>query len=234
MNPATLLSLQVSEATEVPASGGDAWWDKAWTTGFFKQPVRGRAWLGYQGLRGDQQADRKYHGGPEKAACVYAVEHYPAWREALQLPELAAGAFGENFTAQGLLETGVCIGDVYQIGEARVQVSQPRQPCWKLARRWRIKDLTTQVEQTGRTGFYFRVLHHGWVEAGERIALLERPFPGLTIARANDVMHHRKEDYTAARELASCPLLSASWKDSLWLRAESQKAPDTQARTQPE
>lgn len=232
MNTATLLSIQVSDVTEVCATGSDAWWDKAWTTGFYKRPVRGRVWLGYQGVRGDQQADRRYHGGADKAVCVYAAEHYPVWRETLQLPELAPGAFGENFTVQGLLETGVCIGDAFQIGAARVQVSQPRQPCWKLARRWRIKDLTAQVEQNGKTGFYFRVLQHGWVEAGERFELLERPFPALTIAHANEVMHHRKEDFTTARELAACPLLSASWKDSLWLRAECAIAEDTATRTQ--
>ncbi|MGC3957133.1 MAG: MOSC domain-containing protein [Verrucomicrobiota bacterium] len=232
MSAATLLSIQVSDVTEIPAGGSDAWWDKSWTTGFYKRPVRGRVWLGYQGLRGDQQADRKYHGGADKAVCVYAGEHYPTWREMLKLPEIAHGAFGENFTVQGLLETGVCIGDIFQIGAARAQVSQPRQPCWKLARRWRIKDLTAQVEQNGRTGFYFRVLQHGWVEAGERFELLERPFPEWTIARANEVMHHRRSDFAAARTLASCPLLSASWKDSLWMRAENSEAADTSTRTQ--
>jgi len=232
MNAATLLSVQVSDVTEIPASGSDAWWDKAWTTGFYKRHVNGRVWLGYQGLRGDQQADRRYHGGADNAVCVYAVEHYPTWREALKLPEMTHGAFGENFTVKGLLEDEVCIGDVYQIGEARVQVSQPRQPCWKLARRWRIKDLTAQVEQNGKTGFYFRVLQHGWVEAGDHVELLERLFPELTIAHANDVMHHRKEDFAVARELAACSLLSASWKDSLWLRAENQRAADSSERTQ--
>ena len=231
MKPSQLLSIQVSPVSEIATTGGDAWWDKPWTTGFYKQNVAGRIWLGYEGLRGDQQADRKHHGGAEKAACVYAVEHYPAWRDSLKLAEMAHGAFGENFTVQGMVEAEVCVGDVFQIGAARVQVSQPRQPCWKLARRWRIKDLTTQVEQTGRTGFYFRVLHHGWVEAGETLELLERPFPRLTIAHANGVMHHRKEDFAAAAELAMCPLLSASWKDSLWQRAENQKAADALDRT---
>ena len=231
MNPPSLLSIQLSVVTEIAATGSDAWWDKAWTTSFYKRPVAGKLWLGYEGLRGDQQADRRYHGGVDKAVCVYAAEHYPAWRETLALPEMAHGAFGENFTVQGLTETEVCIGDVFRIGSARVQVSQPRQPCWKLARRWRIKDLTAQVEQNGRTGFYFRVLQHGWVEAGELFERLERPFPRFTIAHANEVMHHREDDYAAAAELASCPLLSASWKDGLWLRAENRQAADTSART---
>jgi len=231
MKPATLLAIQISTVSEIAATGSDAWWDKPWTTSFYKQTIAGRIWLGYEGLRGDQQADRKHHGGVDKAVCVYSAEHYPSWRESLRLAEMAHGAFGENFTVQGLLETEVCIGDVFHIGTARVQVSQPRQPCWKLARRWRIKDLTARVEQSGRTGFYFRVLKHGWVEAGERFELVERSFPKLTIAHANEVMHHRKEDFAAATELAMCPMLSASWKDSLWLRAESKLVTDTSART---
>ena len=166
---------------------------------------------------------RLHHGGPQGAKPKAEV----GWRESLNIGEMVHGAFGENFTVQGMLEADVCVGDVFQIGPARVEVSQPRQPCWKLARRWRIKDLTAQVEQTGRTGFYFRVLHHGWVQAGDRFELVERSFPQFTIAHANNVMHHWKEDFTAARELASCPKLSASWKDSLWLRAENHKAADT-------
>ncbi len=232
MTPATLLSIQISGVTEIIGTGTDAWWDKPWTTAFYKRQVDGRIWLGYEGLRGDQQADRKHHGGVDKAVCVYGAEHYPGWRDSLNLAEMAHGAFGENFTVQGMAEADICIGDVFQIGAVRVEVSQPRQPCWKLARRWRIKDLTAQVEQTGRTGFYFRVLQHGWVHAGERFERVERPFPKLTIAHANDVMHHRKDDFAAARELALCPKLSASWKDSLWLRAENQNAADALNRTQ--
>ena len=231
MEPALLLSLQIAPVTSIDATGSEAWWDQPWTSGFHKQTVAGRVWLGYEGLRGDQQADRRHHGGVEKAVCVYPAEHYPGWRESLRLPEMAYGAFGENFTVQGLLEPDVCIGDVFQIGGARVQVSQPRQSCWKLARRWRIKDLTAQAEQSGRTGFYFRVLQHGWVAAGEPIQLLDRTFPRFTIAHANEVMHQRKTDFAAAEELAGCRLLSASWKDSLWLRAEKRQAADTSART---
>ncbi|MBI1177874.1 MOSC domain-containing protein [bacterium] len=229
MKAAKLLSIQIASAAEIPATGIAAWWDKPWTSGFHKQAVAGRIWLGYEGLRGDQQADRENHGGVDKAVCVYAAEHYPSWRDVLKLPEMAHGAFGENFTVQGLMESEICIGDVFQVGAARVQVSQPRQPCWKLARRWRIKDLSAQVEQNGRTGFYFRVLQHGWVEAGDTIELVDRSFPRFAVAYANQIMHRRKNDIAAAMELASCPLLSGSWKDSLWLRAENNETTDGSA-----
>ena len=227
----TLLSLQTSAIQDIPSQDTSSWWDKPWSTGFYKQPVLESLWLGYEGLKGDQQADRRYHGGSEKAVCVYPSEHYPYWLEKLGLQDMPPGAFGENFTTEGLVETDVCIGDTYEIGEVRVQVSQPRQPCWKLARRWQVKDLTAQVERTGYTGFYFRVLKHGQVQAGETFTLCERPFPEWTIALANEIMHHRRSDKDAARDLASCPLLSSSWKDSLWARGQLSAEEQEAART---
>lgn len=225
-----LLTLHTSPVRDIASQDTGEWWDKPWTTGFYKQPVLGDIWLGYEGLKGDQQADRRYHGGPEKAVCVYASEHLPYWQQQLGLPDLPHGAFGENFTVSGLLESDVCIGDRYQIGQAVVQVSQPRQPCWKLARRWQVKDLTVQVERTGYTGFYFRVIKHGTVAAGETFTLVERPFPQWTIALANEIMHHRRADKAAARELAECPLLSSSWKDSLWNRGQISPEEQEKAR----
>lgn len=230
MNTARVESLQVGKSAEIRGTGTEAWWDCDWVTGFRKAPMEGRVWLGYGGLRGDEQADRQHHGGVDKAVCVYALEHYGHWQEVLGGAELPMGAFGENFSTRGFIEDGVCIGDVYAIGDARVQVSQPRQPCWKLARRWRRKDLAVLVEQTGFTGFYFRVLRHGWVAAGMSLERVERPHPEITVARANRVMHHAKDDREAARDLAGCPALSASWKDALWSRAERLDTVDPERR----
>lgn len=217
---AAVVALHVGKARDIVPGDSGEWWDKPWQTGFYKEPLQQPCWLGYEGFRGDEQADRRYHGGSEKAVCVYAAEHYPYWRETLKLPDLPHGAFGENLTLERMLETDVCIGDRFTLGGAEVQVSQPRQPCWKLARRWHVKDLAAQVEHTGFTGFYFRVLHHGLVRPDDTLTLLERPFPQWTLARCNEIMHHRKDDTAAARELAECPLLSASWKDGLWARAQ--------------
>ncbi len=217
---ASVVALHLGQAREIVPGSSGAWWDKPWQTGFYKEPQQDACWLGYEGFRGDEQADRRYHGGSEKAVCVYAAEHYPYWRETLLVSGLAHGAFGENLTLQGLTEPKACIGDRFALGEAEVQVSQPRQPCWKLSRRWQVKDLSAQVEQTGFTGFYFRVLRHGAVRPGDALTLLERPFPQWSIALCNEIMHHRKCDANAARELAQCPLLSASWKDGLWARAQ--------------
>jgi MOSC domain-containing protein YiiM len=213
-----LHSLQTGKAANVAAQGSDAWWDKEWHTSFFKQSSPDRHWLGYEGLRGDEQADRKNHGGVDRAVCVYAGEHYPWWRETLSLAALPFGAFGENFTTTGLLESTVCVGDLFTLGSALLQVSQPRQPCWKLGRRWQIKDLAAQVERTGLTGYYFRVLKHGHVVAGDVFAHEERPFPAWTIQRCHEIMYHQKDDLDAAQALSQCPALSGVWKDSLWAR----------------
>jgi MOSC domain-containing protein YiiM len=213
-----LVSIQIGRprTLESPNFSGGI---KRWTTGIFKETVAGPVTLHFTNLDGDGQADLVNHGGVDKAVNVYAIEHYPYWREKLDIPSLANGAFGENFTTEGLLETEVCIGDTFTLGEALVQVSQPRQPCWKLAMKWHVKDLALQVEQNGRTGWYFRVLKEGQVSGGDELKLTERPFPQWTIEAANQIMHHRPEDLSAAAKLAACPLLSLSWQETLGDRA---------------
>ncbi|MEZ6153174.1 MAG: MOSC domain-containing protein [Pirellulaceae bacterium] len=193
---------------------------KPWTSGFLKQAVRQPLWLGTINLAGDGQADLVHHGGSHKAVCVYPAAHYPYWRSMLGMPNLTAGDFGENFTVDELTEENVCIGDVWTIGEATVQVSQPRQPCWKLARRWDIKDLALQVQQTGRTGWYFRVLVEGTVQPGMALALAERPNPQWTIAEANRLMHHDQANLVDAARLGDIAALSPSWKTTLRNRIE--------------
>lgn len=163
---------------------------RPWTTGIYKASVAGPIPLGRINLRGDGQADLVHHGGPDKAVCAYSADHWPYWRRVLSTETLTGGGFGENFTLEGLTEADLCIGDMVAVGSTLIQVSQPRQPCWKLARRWQILDLALQVEQTGFTGWYFRVLEEGRVEAGQILRLVERPCPEWTIAAANRVMHH--------------------------------------------
>ncbi len=189
--------------------------DGPWTTGLFKAPVEGTVWLGKVNLKGDSQADLVHHGGPDKAVNVYPIEHYPLWREELGLKEFSNGAFGENFTTEGLLEKTVCIGDIYDVGDARVQVSQPRQPCWKIARRWGVRNFVELVRNTGRTGWYFRVFREGNVERNDILKLQDRPWPEWTLARANALMHGQVKDPAATRQLSQCPQLSSSWRERL-------------------
>ena len=126
--------------------------ERPWTTALYKEPVAGPVRLGRENLSGDQPAQRSVHGGPEMAVLAYAAAHYPRWRDELGLPDLPYGAFGENLLVDGFDESSVCIGDVFAVGDARIQVSQPRGPCWKLERRWRIPDLIARVRDTGRGG----------------------------------------------------------------------------------
>jgi MOSC domain-containing protein YiiM len=145
-----------------------------WTTAFLKEPVLGPVWVESRGVQGDQHADPRFHGGLEKAVLAYSAEHYPAWRAELGLPDMPFGAFAENLTIAGLDETSVRLGDVFDIGEARLQVTQPRGPCVKIARHWERRDLTARVVRTGRTGWYLRVLIEGHVEPGDPVRLFER------------------------------------------------------------
>jgi Uncharacterized protein conserved in bacteria len=218
---ATVISLQVGlpqcmTSAEFLDQSGSL---QEWTTGFFKQSTTEPIWLGTLNLAGDGQADLVNHGGLDKAVNVYPHEHYAYWEHTVGLTPLPMGGFGENLTTQGLLEQDVCIGDVFQLGEATVQISQPRQPCWKLARYWRIKDLAVRVQETGRTGWYFRVLTEGHVQAGKKLVLQERRYPQWTVSAANQVMHHLVQDRQAAQELSDCKALSSRWREKLRQRA---------------
>jgi MOSC domain-containing protein YiiM len=212
----TLLSIQVGQ----PATrGADAISKKDWTSGIFKAPVSGRVWLGKTNLAGDGQADLKNHGGPYRAALAYGASRYPAWREELGMPDLPYGAFGENFTVSELTEENVCIGDIYQMGDAQVQVTQPRYPCWKLGRRWGIKALTTLVLNKAQGGWYNRVLQEGFVEAGMTVTLLERPYPQFPIRHVFALLCQWMEDPEAAAGLAVCQALSPEWRRIFYGRA---------------
>ncbi len=189
--------------------------DRLWSTAAVKEPVPGPIWLGREGLAGDEHADLQHHGGPDKAILVYSAGHYPLWREEIFHHALPPGAFGENFTVDGVDESDICIGDIYSLGAVVVQVSQPRRPCWKLARRWRVPDLAVRMIHAGRPGWYLRVLEEGDVRPGGRFEFRERPHPDWPVSRAHHVMHFEKTDPEAAAALASCAALAQNWKSEL-------------------
>jgi MOSC domain-containing protein YiiM len=190
-------------------------------TGIFKQSVTDALELGVLGFASDVQINRKYHGGPDKAVCAYAFEHYDFWSEVLKR-ELPAGSFGENFTLSGLLEDEVHIGDVFQVGSARVQISQPRQPCGTLAARFGIPNFVKQVVDSGMTGWYFRVLEPGVVRADDHLELLTRG--EVSVQAANLVMHHKNTPREKIENLLAQPALSQAWQDQLENRLKTKES----------
>ncbi|MFV2066338.1 MAG: MOSC domain-containing protein [Pirellulales bacterium] len=209
---ATVLSVNVGTKRVLDDGGGGG--GGGVMTAIFKLPQHGPVALGKLGLAGDQQADLCNHGGPDKAVNVYAVEHFAEWSRRLGQP-LGPGAFGENLTTEQWREEEVCIGDVYQVGTAVVQVTQPRQPCHKLALKWSEPQLVRWVVQSGKTGFYLRCLEPGLLEAESCIERIERPTPAVTIAEAHRTMHFSRHDACAVERLRAAPGLSRAWLDAL-------------------
>lgn len=198
--------------------------DRQWETGMFKEATDKQVWLTKTGLIGDEVADKKNHGGPEKALFAYPLKHYTYWKEDLELPTIDMGAMGENLAVLEMDEFSVCVGDTYQLGDAIIQVSQPRQPCWKPARRFRVMDLALRIQNSGRTGWYFRVLKEGNILSRIDMELIDRPYPQWTIAACNEVMHMYKDDLRLADELASCTLLAENWKRTLTNRLRGRES----------
>ncbi|HAN99187.1 MAG TPA: MOSC domain-containing protein [Planctomycetaceae bacterium] len=226
----TILSIQVGRPRQHAVAGDNRRSPSTWTSAIVKRSVTGPVAVSLTNLDGDEQADRVHHGGPDKAILGYAAANYDYWRTELPLLELDFGAFGENLTLDGIDESTCCIGDVFAIGDCRLQVSQPRQPCWKLSRRWNVRDLAARVQKSGRTGWYYRVLAPGTIRPGMTLRMVERPYPRFTIAAASGVMYRKPFDPASDRELASCPALSESWKRTLLERATSGREPDSAAR----
>lgn len=208
---ARVLSVQVGRIASYPPVERSS---EPWQSAIVKSAVTGRIHARALGLDGDAQADLRNHGGEWRAINVYPSEHYDFWHALTGLEGMAGGAFGENFTTQGLVETTACIGDVFRVGEAVVAISQPRGPCYKLNRRWNRPDIQQIAEQTHRFGWYLRVQQEGQVGAGDDLTLLERPFPQWTVARVWDLAQD-PADKDAVRALADCPALSEGWKRSL-------------------
>ena len=210
-----LESVQVGQTRTYGTANATNPLERPWTSAIRKEPVSGPVWAGREGLSGDQQYDRQGHGGPDRALLMYSADHYPRWREEWGRKDVGPGAFGENLTVSGLNEDTACIGDIYRIGEVRVEVSSPRGPCQNLARRHRIPDLVKVVTQNHRSGWYLRVLHEGWVESGMDLKLVDRPYPQWTIRRAATVKRTRMDSPEEARLLAACPALQREWREKL-------------------
>ena len=183
------------------------------------------------GLAVDAQADLAVHGGPEKALHHYPGDHYPAW---VAEGRMAAGtepaAFGENITTVGATERDVCIGDVFRLGTALVQISQGRQPCWKLNAHTGRNDMAAAFQKTGRTGWYYRVLETGRLGRGDTMRLIERPCPEWSVFRVTRARLTKRIDAADAAILAALPELAEGWRGAFARMAQGLRAEDTSSR----
>ncbi len=180
-----------------------------------KTRVPGPSTIHLLGLEGDAQADLSVHGGPDKAIHHYPRDHYGWWRELLPGSDLLGGpgAFGENISTHGLTELDVCIGDRYRLGTALVEVAQGRQPCWKQAHRLSDKRVVAAMVRSGRTGWYYRVIEEGSVEAGDTMTRVSRLHPEWSVARVTAIVVAGAEpDAVTRRELARVGALADGWR----------------------
>jgi len=189
------------------------WAGKTVTTSIWKEPVPGRVRVSALNVEGDRQSDLTVHGGADKAVYVYPSEHYAYWRERLPGVELPWGAFGENFTSEGLSEDGVRIGDRLRVGSAEFAVTQPRMPCFKLGIRFGRPEMVKMFMKSGRTGFYLAVTREGEVEAGDSIHLDPRPGSSLTVADIVSLYASDSENQEMLILAAKLPGLPESWRD---------------------
>lgn len=221
MIPTTLLTGRIA-----PLPGSDR------PSGIAKAVMHGPLWLGPEGLEGDEQADRRVHGGPEKALHHYPQDHYAAWRADLGNLALlgAPGAFGENISTEGLVEAGVAVGDIFRVGAALVQVSQGRQPCWKLSRRFGVADMARRVQKSGRTGWYYRVLEPGMVATGDRIELVDRVAPDWTLGRLWHAFYVDRLNRAELAGIAALDVLAEGWRKYAVRRLESGQVEDWSKR----
>ncbi|HRO58024.1 MAG TPA: MOSC domain-containing protein [Burkholderiaceae bacterium] len=187
-----------------------------------KQAVSGRVEVCAEGLAGDEQGDRRVHGGPDKAVHCYAWSHYAGWRAELPGSPLwrEPGAFGENFSVEGIDESSVSIAEQWRAGSAVFELSQGRQPCWKLNERFGVADMSKRVQDSLRAGWYLRVLSPGTVGAGDEIVRIACPWPEWTVERLLRIIRDRECEPALLRQVLELPL-PASWLKLFRGRLES-------------
>jgi ferredoxin-NADP reductase/MOSC domain-containing protein YiiM len=218
-----LLSLNIGQAREVP------WEGKVVRTAIWKTPVTGARMVGQINIEGDDQADRRAHGGEHRAVFVYQIGSYRYWEHELGRDDFTFGQFGENFTVEGLPDDEVCIGDRYRIGEATFEVTQPRVTCFRVALRMNEPRMPSLLVAHHRPGFYLRVLQEGPVRAGDGIVRLSVGPEGLTIADTDALLYLPHKSRRALARAVSIPALSEGWRESFRALLEQRDAPSTPA-----
>ena len=202
-----LLSINVSKPKPITYNG------KIIHTGIFKEPVSGTVMLKENNIEGDGQGDLKVHGGTYKAIYGYPYEHYSHWKNELDRDDLSYGQFGENLTVAGMLEEEIHIGDVFQIGsDVKLQITQPRVPCFKLGYKMELPEFPKQFLESRRVGFYFRVLAEGEITAGDTISRIESPSEQMSVNEILNLRFFDTNNHELIEKARKLPALSPSWK----------------------
>lgn len=202
-----LVAISVGKPTSI------TWQRRNVKTSIFKTPVSGPVHVGRLNIEGDAQADLTVHGGADKAVYAYPAEHYRFWRDELPDAELSWGAFGENFTTEGMLEDDIGIGDRYRIGNVELVVTQPRMPCFKLAIRFGRSDIVKRFMKSRRTGFYLSVEREGEVSAGDAIERMTRDERRLTVDDVVSLYGAKSANRPLLQTASDHPALPPSWRE---------------------
>lgn len=206
-NIATIHTLAVGMPKELHYSNG-----RSMITGIDKREVH-EVYLATRGFEGDDVADKKHHGGPDRAVCLYPAEHYIQWEKELD-KTLPTAAFGENLTVTNMMEADVCIGDTYKIGDAIIQITQGRVPCSTIDKYTEANTLLKRLIETGYTGFLARVLNEGTIRADSRIELIERHPARISVLHCNEV-YFKNKDALAMKRIQAVDALAEDWKQKL-------------------
>jgi len=169
------------------------------------------------GFKDDTQSDKAHHGGVDKAVCVYPLKSYEFFKQKYDF-DLSICSFGENFSIEDFDDSDICLGDVFKCGEVLLEVSQPRQPCWKISSIVGIKSLTALVVKEFKTGFYFRVIQNGFMKKGDSLILEQRKYPKLTIEFINKCAFNAKENQENIKEILESKSLAIAYRTSLLKR----------------
>ena len=191
---------------------------KELNTGICKDSVID-AFLTKNGFIGDGVANLRFHGGPDRAVCIYPYEHYALWESEFK-STLPVSAFGENLTVTNMLEKDVHIGDVFQVGEAVIQITQSRIPCNTITKRTNLSLLLKRMVETGYTGYLCRVLEEGVVREDSQITLLKQHHKKMSVLVTNDIYFQRLKDKESIQKLLDIEELATKWRESLTVRLE--------------
>lgn len=208
-----LVSLNISLPEKVDLNSGS----KKLLTAYFKKPIEGEIFLDELGFRGDGVGNTRIHGGKELAVCSYFVDHFPYWQAELER-EMKPGDFGENLSLSGINEKQINIGDVFRLGEAEIEVSQPRQPCHKLNKVFDLQAMACKVKKTGYTGCYFRVKKTGWVKPDSAFKKIQEGLGEISIEMVNVLMFKEKKNPDLLKKVASLQALSIEWREKFQKR----------------